>query len=332
MSPARSHVRSCRTAVAAALVLECGDGNGSAMPWDRDLVLSGDVRAFPLADLLSLIHTPPASRDILFFEQPTRRREGDLPEPRRGGLRALEPARRSARRFSCCASGAHRSGAAPRTPERRYHPEDPLRQDPRRARLPDAPRSLERGEGPGRGDRAFALLLYRRAGCTSGKARSSPTTSCASPCRPGSLDRRGPAQRRDELLRLPRPARGSAHAFAPCELDAGFNPASENERLPARRRGRTQERLSGVCHAAGLDPRTAARTHLLQLARSRSDCAFENASRRVARDGSTRRATTTIASRGVSRPRKLLLELARTDWSRVDGPAAVAERLEPGRE
>ena len=33
-----------------------GDPNGTAVPWDRDLVLTSDVRAFPLADLLSMIH------------------------------------------------------------------------------------------------------------------------------------------------------------------------------------------------------------------------------------------------------------------------------------
>ncbi len=33
-----------------------GEADGMAVPWDRDLVLTSDVRAFPLADLLSMIH------------------------------------------------------------------------------------------------------------------------------------------------------------------------------------------------------------------------------------------------------------------------------------
>jgi len=48
------------------LLLECGDGEGPAVPWDRDLVLSGDVRSFPLADLLSLVHSAGKSGFLLF--------------------------------------------------------------------------------------------------------------------------------------------------------------------------------------------------------------------------------------------------------------------------
>jgi hypothetical protein len=41
----------------ALALLECGEaGAATAVPWDRDLVLTADVRAFPMADLLSLIH------------------------------------------------------------------------------------------------------------------------------------------------------------------------------------------------------------------------------------------------------------------------------------
>ena len=48
------------------ILLEAGDGGGPAVPWDRDLVLSGDVRSFPLADLLSLIHGAGKSGFLLF--------------------------------------------------------------------------------------------------------------------------------------------------------------------------------------------------------------------------------------------------------------------------
>ncbi len=48
------------------ILLEAGDGEGPAVPWDRDLVLSGDVRSFPLADLLSLIHSAGKSGFLLF--------------------------------------------------------------------------------------------------------------------------------------------------------------------------------------------------------------------------------------------------------------------------
>lgn len=49
-----------------AILLERGDRGGAAIPWDRDLVLSSDVRAFPLADLLSLVHAAGKSGYLLF--------------------------------------------------------------------------------------------------------------------------------------------------------------------------------------------------------------------------------------------------------------------------
>jgi len=49
-----------------AILLERGDGGGAAVPWDRDLVLSSDVRAFALADLLSLVHGAGKSGFLLF--------------------------------------------------------------------------------------------------------------------------------------------------------------------------------------------------------------------------------------------------------------------------
>jgi hypothetical protein len=49
------------------IVLERFDGDSTALPWDRDLVLSVDVRAFPIADVLHLIHASGQS-GFLFFE------------------------------------------------------------------------------------------------------------------------------------------------------------------------------------------------------------------------------------------------------------------------
>jgi hypothetical protein len=49
------------------IVLERFDGDATALPWDRDLVLVADVRAFPIADVLHLIHASGQS-GYLFFE------------------------------------------------------------------------------------------------------------------------------------------------------------------------------------------------------------------------------------------------------------------------
>lgn len=40
---------------------------GEALPWDRDLVLTADVRSFPIADILHLLHAS-AKSGFLFFE------------------------------------------------------------------------------------------------------------------------------------------------------------------------------------------------------------------------------------------------------------------------
>jgi hypothetical protein len=52
---------------ARTLVLERSRGDSAALPWDRELVLSADVRAFPIADCLHLIHAA-AKSGFLFFE------------------------------------------------------------------------------------------------------------------------------------------------------------------------------------------------------------------------------------------------------------------------
>jgi len=50
------------------ILLERGGADSQvAMPWDRDLVMAADVRAFPLADVLNLVHTS-AKSGFLFFE------------------------------------------------------------------------------------------------------------------------------------------------------------------------------------------------------------------------------------------------------------------------
>lgn len=49
-----------------AILLERGGASGEAVPWDRDLVLSCDVRSFPLADLLALLNASGKSGYLLF--------------------------------------------------------------------------------------------------------------------------------------------------------------------------------------------------------------------------------------------------------------------------
>jgi hypothetical protein len=48
------------------VLLERLDGEGGPVPWDRDLVLCADVRAFSLADVMQLVHTSGKSGFLMF--------------------------------------------------------------------------------------------------------------------------------------------------------------------------------------------------------------------------------------------------------------------------
>jgi hypothetical protein len=53
---------------ARTIVLErSAPGAATALPWDRDLVLCADVRAFSIADVLNLVHAAGKS-GFLFFQ------------------------------------------------------------------------------------------------------------------------------------------------------------------------------------------------------------------------------------------------------------------------
>ncbi|MCG8587715.1 MAG: DUF4388 domain-containing protein [Proteobacteria bacterium] len=53
---AEEGLRVLRKGSRTILLGRLGPEMGAALPWDRDLILTADVRAFPLADLLSLVH------------------------------------------------------------------------------------------------------------------------------------------------------------------------------------------------------------------------------------------------------------------------------------
>ena len=59
-------VRALDVGVRTILLERTGGATSSALPWDRDLVLITDVRSFPLADILGLVHSAGKS-GFLFF-------------------------------------------------------------------------------------------------------------------------------------------------------------------------------------------------------------------------------------------------------------------------
>jgi hypothetical protein len=63
----RESVRVLASGAHTILLERCGGDSAVALPWDRELVLIGDVRAFALADLLQMLHSS-AKSGFLFFE------------------------------------------------------------------------------------------------------------------------------------------------------------------------------------------------------------------------------------------------------------------------
>jgi hypothetical protein len=59
-------LRPLRTTAYTVVLERTGGDSASPVPWDRELVLSADVQSFPLADLLSLVHSSGKSGFLTF--------------------------------------------------------------------------------------------------------------------------------------------------------------------------------------------------------------------------------------------------------------------------
>ncbi len=62
-------IRVLSVGVRTVLLERSGGPAGTELPWDRDLVLTSDVRAFPLADTLDLLHSAAKSGYLFFTHQ-----------------------------------------------------------------------------------------------------------------------------------------------------------------------------------------------------------------------------------------------------------------------
>ncbi|MBK7950202.1 MAG: DUF4388 domain-containing protein [Deltaproteobacteria bacterium] len=93
------------------VLVEAEGGAGPAVPWDRDLVLSADVRAFPLADLLQLVHAAGKSGFLLFQfggdEKAVYLSRGEVV------FAGVESRSRSARSPACCARARSPATSSP---------------------------------------------------------------------------------------------------------------------------------------------------------------------------------------------------------------------------
>jgi hypothetical protein len=240
-----------------AILLERGDGGGAAIPWDRDLVLSSDVRAFPLADLLSLVHSAGKSGFLLFQYESEEKAiylsrgevvfaESNLPTDRLGA--------------SLLRSGLI-DQAQLELAESRYHPMTRFGKVVVELGIL-SPRDLWNGVKAQVEDIVRSLFAYTAGWIHFWEGEIEPDNVVRLSLPTNRLIGEG-LERRDELLRFLAKLEDPRTRIR--TGDTPRTPASDNERAVIA--ALDEEGLfSGICHRSGLDPRTTARTlHFLQL-------------------------------------------------------------------
>lgn len=240
-----------------AILLERGDGSGAAVPWDRDLVLSCDVRAFPLAELLSLAHGTGKSGYLLFQYE----NEEKAVYFSRGEVVFAESNLSTDRLGACLLRSGFIDQAQLDLAERRYHPMTRFGKVVVELGLL-TPRDLWSGVKSQVEEIVRSLFSYTAGWIHFWEGEIEPDNVVRLSLPTNRLIEEGLA-RRDELLRFlamledgrTRIRRGSVTRTA----------ASDNEQAVLAAIG-ADGLFSGLCHRSGLDPRTTARTLLfLQL-------------------------------------------------------------------
>jgi len=300
------------------ILLEAGDGSGFVVPGDRDLVLSCDVRAFTLADLLSLVHRTGKS-GYLLFEQGDEEKAIFLS---RGEVVFAQSSLLSDR------LGEHllRAGLIDQdqleAAESRYHP------GTRFGKIVVemgflTPKDLWGGVKSQVEEIVRSLFSYTSGWIHFWEGEIEPDNVVRLSLPTNRLIEEGLA-RRDELLLFLGRLEDSRTRIHACEQTRP--PASENEReiIDALEE---EERFSGLCHRSGLDPRTAART-IQQLYEDERVSLDEESSANGA-EFST--ADDDVVREAIALHGKLILELS-APLVAIDGPEAVSERLNRVRE
>lgn len=295
------------------ILVEAEGGSGPAVPWDRDLVMSADVRAFPLADLLQLVHAAGKSGFLLF-------QFGDDEKAvylSRGEVVFAESnveADRLGRTLL-------RTGAIPpdalATAERRFHPGTRLGKI-----LVElgclTPRDLWNGVKTQVEEIVRSLFSYGAGWIHFWEGEIEPDNTVRLSLPTHRLIAEGLA-RRDELLRFLAQLEDSRTRIR-LRGEARRARASENERavldvIPG------DASFGVVCHKSGLDPQTAARTLRFLLLSDQIEI--------VQTEGETDEFATAdddVVREAVVMHCKLVFELT-APLVAVDGPQAVAERV-----
>lgn len=294
------------------VLVEAEGGAGPAVPWDRDLVLSADVRAFPLADLLQLVHAAGKSGFLLFQfggdEKAVYLSRGEVVfaesnlEADRLGLSLLRSGKITGEELAVA--------------ESRFHPMTRLGKI--LVELGSlTPRDLWDGVKTQVEDIVRSLFAYTGGWIHFWEGEIEPDNTVRLSLPTQRLIDEGLAHR-DELLRF------LAQLEDPRTRIRGAGDArragSENER--AILAALAEDASFGLlCHKSGLDPRTAART--LQFQQRTGQVAIEQIEG-PGEDFAT--ADDDVVREAVSLHCKLIVELT-APLVAVDGPLAVAERI-----
>jgi hypothetical protein len=294
------------------ILVESEGGVGPAVPWDRDLVLSSDVRAFPLADLLQLVHAAGKSGFLLFQfggdEKAVYLSRGEV---------VFAESNLEADRLGLCLL---RAGMLTReqlaAAESRFHPM--TRFGKVLVELGTlTPRDLWDGVKTQVEDIVRSLFSYTAGWIHFWEGEIEPDNTVRLSLPTHRLISEGLA-RRDELLCF------IAQLEDPrARLRRGSEPrpsGSENERAIVAALAE-ESSFGSLCHRTGLDPRTAART--LQFLQLTGQVQIDHAAG-PALEFAT--ADDDVVREAVSLHCKLIFELT-APLVAVDGPQAVAERI-----
>ncbi len=299
-------------------LLESGDDSGSVIPRDRDLVLSCDVRSFPLADLLSLVHGAGKSGYLLFEFQD----EEKAVYFSRGEVVFAQSNLRADRLGECLLRNGLIDQNQLELAERHYHPQTRFGKIVVELGIL-TPRDLWSGVKSQVEEIVRSLFSYTAGWIHFWEGEIEPDNVVRLSLPTNRLIGEGLAKRDELLLFLgmledPRNRIRLGSQTRP--------PRSKNERAIIDALD-DEELFQGLCHRVGLDPRTTARTlHYLEGAgriKIEEDAAAWRTDFATADDDVVREAVTLHG--------KLIFELS-APLVALDGGELVAERLNRVRE
>ena len=300
-----------------ALLIECGSGLGAAVPWDRDLVLSCNVRSFALADLLALLNGSGKSGYLLF--------QSDEDEKAvflsRGEVVFAESSLATDRLGAALLRSGAIDHAGLARAEQRYHPGTRFGKVVVELGLL-SPRELWNGVKGQVEEIVRSLFAYTTGWVHFWEGEIEPDNVVRLSLPTRRLITEGLA-RRDELFRFiarleePRTIVRAGPSDRP--------PASDNERAVLDAIGEGDD-FRSICHGSGLDPRTVARAlqfFLLseQAVLDTGDALGEGSDVHAPADDDVVREAVTLHV-------KLIFELC-APLVALDGAAEVAARLNP---